>query len=160
MRSEWSDFVSQLPTLLSSRVPRYMNTARGSPCVFCDTSIRGYSAVVYLRISVVPHVKCVFLVATKTELALPKSSSVPRLELNAAVLLARRPGPIKSSLEQQLAITDVCAWTDSSTVLSWSTIPQNTFKVYVSNRNYQIQTLLPDRTRCYVKSDSNPADCA
>lgn len=61
----------------------------GTPCMIfgiCDASIREYTAVVYLRISAVPRNRCiVFLVGTKSKWAAPKSLSVPRLELNAAL---------------------------------------------------------------------------
>jgi hypothetical protein len=46
---EWSAFISDLPALLTIRVPRYINARKGAPCYllgFCDTSHLGYAAVV------------------------------------------------------------------------------------------------------------------
>lgn len=165
VRIEWSDFVSELPSLVSLRVPRHINTTRGSPCLllgFCDASLRGYAAVVYIRVLDAPRDNCVFLIGTKTKLAPLKPLTVPRLELNAAVLLARWMERLKSVLDPQLTITNtnVCAWTDSSTVLSWLTTPHTAFKIYVSNRIHQVHSLLPGCRWHYVHSESNPADCA
>lgn len=49
----WSQFVLELPSLSLVRVPRFVETQRGSTymlCGFCDASIRGYAATVYLSI--------------------------------------------------------------------------------------------------------------
>ncbi|KAE9532003.1 hypothetical protein AGLY_010205 [Aphis glycines] len=54
IQDEWSAFVSDLPSLLSIRVPRYFNSRRNAPCYllgFCDASQQGYAAVVYLRVA-------------------------------------------------------------------------------------------------------------
>jgi len=44
-------------------------------------------------------------------------------------------------------------------VLSWSTIPHESVKVYISNRVHQIHSLLPGCEWRYVESLVNPADC-
>jgi len=53
----------------------------------------------------------------------------------------------------------MCAWTDSSIVLSWLTVTHDTFKQYVSNRVHQVRTLLPSCQWRHVSSEMNPADC-
>jgi hypothetical protein len=45
-------------------------------------------------------------------------------------------------------------------VLSWLTVPHESFKSYVSNRVHQVRTLLPNCQWHHVESTDNPADCA
>ncbi|XP_025191316.1 uncharacterized protein LOC112591650 [Melanaphis sacchari] len=163
IRTDWAQFVSQLPQLSTIRIPRFCNTPPGTPCFlygFCDASLRGYAAVVYLRVINAPRDSSVFLVGTKTKLAPIKPLTVPRLELNAALLLIRWLNRVKVALGDRVNIVDTFAWTDSLVVLSWLTIPHETFKQYVSNRVHQIQTVLPNCHWRYVPSIDNPADCA
>ncbi|KAL4083557.1 hypothetical protein QTP88_028873 [Uroleucon formosanum] len=160
---EWRAFVSDLPALLNIRVPRYINARQGAPCYllgFCDASQRGYAAVVYVRMADVPGTRSVSLLGTKTKLAPTKATTIPRLELNAALLLARWLSRIRDILAPQLNIIGVRAWSDSTVVLSWLQIPHESFKIYVSNRVHQVHTLLPDCQWSYVESHNNPADCA
>jgi len=156
-------FVSELPSLLKIRVPRHINAHQGAPCYllgFCDASQAGYAAVVYVRMLNVELDRSVFLLGTKTKLAPTKSLTVPRLELNAALLLARWLGHIKNILSSQLDIIGLRAWSDSTIVLSWLTVPHESFKVYVSNRIHQIHSLLPNCPWQHIVSNENPADCA
>eukprot|EP00102_Acyrthosiphon_pisum_P012506 XP_008181695.1 PREDICTED: uncharacterized protein LOC103309013 [Acyrthosiphon pisum] len=97
---------------------------------------------------------------TKTKLTPTKVLTVPRLELNAAVLLARWLGRIKKILSPQLDVVGLRAWSDSTIVLSWLTAPHESFKVYVSNRVHQIRSLLLDCYWQHIVSADNPADCA
>lgn len=163
IQADWSSFVSDLPSLTSFRVPRYINTRTKSKCYllgFCDASQYGYAAVVYIRILSAYRDSSIFLLGTKTKLAPLMPLTVPRLELNAALLLARWMNRLRAVLESQLDIIGVYAWTDSSVVLSWLTSPHESFKVYVSNRVHQVVSLLPECAWSHVRSENNPADCA
>jgi len=102
----------------------------------------------------------VFLIGTKTKLAPLKQLTVPRLELNAALLLARWLNRIRRTSAAQLNVIGGRAWSDSTIVLSWLTVPHTSFKLNVSNRVHQIRTLLPDCHWQHVESHNNPADCA
>ncbi|CAI6358506.1 unnamed protein product [Macrosiphum euphorbiae] len=86
-----------------------------------------------------------------------KPLTIPRLELNAALLLARC---IKRILDPHLKIVGTSSWTDSMIVLSWLMVPHTSFKVYVSNRIHQIRTIVPDCKWSHIESTNNPADCA
>lgn len=117
-----------------------------------------------MRMADVAGDSSVFLIGTKTKLAPIKATTIPRLELNASLLLARWLSRIRDILSPQLNILNfilsVRAWSDSMVVLSWLKIPHESFKIYVSNRVHQIHTLLPDCKWSYVESSDNPADCA
>ncbi|XP_050066237.1 uncharacterized protein LOC126555351 [Aphis gossypii] len=163
IHAEWAAFVADLASLLTIRVPRYVNTRQSSPCLllgFFDASQLGYAAVAYVRIIDAPSDKCIFLLGAKTKLAPVKTLTVPRLELSATVLLARWLGRLRHILAPQLNIIETHAWSDSTIALSWLTVPHDSFKTYVSNRVYQVHNILPKCQWHYIESSNNPADCA
>ncbi|XP_022164494.1 uncharacterized protein LOC111029685 [Myzus persicae] len=129
-------------------------------CGFCDASEKGYAAVVYLRVTDPSGATSVYLMGAKTKLAPMKAMTVPRLELSGAVLLAVWLGRLKRILESQLVVSAVFAWSDSSIVLSWLNNPHTSYKTFVSNRVFQIQSTLPSCSWRHVRSEMNPADCA
>jgi len=88
-----------------------------------------------------PTDNCIFLLGSKTKLALMKPLTVPRLELNAVVLLAHWLGRLNLILAPQLNIIGIHAWSDPMIVLSWLNVPHESFKTYVSNSVHQSQTL-------------------
>jgi len=160
---EWSQFVTELPSLSLVQIPRFVGTQSGSTymlCGFCDASVRGYAAVVYLRIVLPNNQTFIRILGGKTKLAPLRSMTVPRLELCGAGLLARWLARIQETLSAQLTISNVYAWTDSSIVLSWLTTPHVSYKIFVSNRINRIIQLLPDCKWLHVSSEENPADCA
>jgi len=111
IRDEWVAFMSVSPSLQHIKVPRYINSSQNARCYllgFCDASLHGYAAVVYVRMKDAPAHQSVFLIGTKTKLAPLKSLTVPRLELNAALLLARWLGRLCRILESQLNIVNLC----------------------------------------------------
>lgn len=159
----WTRFVMDLHELQWVRIPRFIHTRRGLQCVlcgFCDASELGYAAVVYIKLVDSRERPAVSLLGAKTKLAPLKASTIPRMELCAAVLLARWMARLKNILEGIIQIIDILAWSDSTTVLSWLKTPHESFKVFVSNRIHQIHTALPECHWNYVASAENPAKCA
>lgn len=161
--ASWRQLVSELPALQQLRIKRCValrRDVRVTLCGFCDASERGYAAVVYLRVEEPPGCISVSLLGTKTKLAPINTLTIPRLELCAAVLLARWMSRIHSTLRVSVDITQMYAWSDSAIVLSWLSVRHETFKIFVSNRIHQIHTLLPGCHWNHVSSVDNPADCA
>jgi len=63
-------------------------------------------------------------------------------------------------LQDQITITRVRAWTDSTIVLAWLTAEQKLFKIFVTNRVAKIQELLPQCEWGHVETTENSADHA
>ncbi|XP_025203838.1 uncharacterized protein LOC112600747 [Melanaphis sacchari] len=163
IQQDWTTFVESLPFLRPIKIHRFFNTRSAATCLllgFCDASQHGYAAVIYLRVLDDRGDARISLVGSKTKLAPIKPLTIPRLELNAAELLARWLNRVKCTLDQQLHIAGVYAWTDSTIVLSWLVNRHETFKIYVSNRVHRINSLLPGCIWSHVSSADNPADCA
>jgi len=163
LAEDWKTFVQDLHTLTKIKIPRFLATTTGSHvqlCGFCDASEQGYAAIVYLRLIKPDGSVSISLLGSKTKMSPMKKITVPRLELSASVLLARWMARIKATLEHQLVITNVFAWSDSQIVLSWLINPHSLFKIFVSNRVHQVHILLPSCKWGYVRTDDNPADCA
>lgn len=163
LANQWKGFIDELSSLSTVSIPRYFGTQFKSPvvlCGFCDASERGYAATVYVRFTAMDGTTIVSLVGTKTKMAPMKTTTMPRLELCAAVLLAKWMSRVNCTLLNKLSIEQVYAWSDSQVVLSWLTCRHTSFKLFVSNRVHQVQQLLPGCSWNYVRSAQNPADCA
>ncbi|KAL4092210.1 hypothetical protein QTP88_026748 [Uroleucon formosanum] len=135
--------------------PTWMISARAVTRGFCDALSTGYAAVVYLRVIDLSGNPIVLLFGAQSKIAPVKSTTIPRLELCATLLLAR----LTVTLSLKLHITDVHAWSDSTTVLGWLKHPHESFKVFVSNRIFKIQSLVPTCQWHYIKSAFSSADC-
>ncbi|CAI6360469.1 unnamed protein product [Macrosiphum euphorbiae] len=159
----WNLLLNDLPVLSKIEIPRFVLTTSESHvelCGFCDASERGYAAVAYLRITSLSGLVTVHLLGSKTKTAPMKTSTIPRLELCAAVLLARWLTRLLTVFGDRLRVDGIFAWSDSQIVLSWLINPHTCFKVFVSNRVHLVRQLVPSCHWGYVRSAENPADCA
>lgn len=157
---EWLDLRSNLHLLEQVQIPRWIPNHNGRIQLlgFSDASETAYAAVVYAR-SIDGEGKVhVQLFAAKTKLAPVKQTTLPRLELNAAVLLTDLMQKLSLSLDHLQV--EYRAWTDSTIVLQWlSSLPRR-WKTYVANRASAIQEFFRRSRWNYVSSKENPADCA
>jgi len=117
----WLDCASDLSQLECVRIPRWTGQHRDNLSVevhgFADASNRAYAAVVYLRLMHYSRNVRVSLICAKTRVAPVKTLSIPRLELNAVVLLSRLLLWTRRSLP--LGDVSIYGWTDSTIVLGW-----------------------------------------
>nr|XP_029710293.1 uncharacterized protein LOC109623019 [Aedes albopictus] len=160
IESEWVEIKQQLRQLETIRIPRFVTHNRGKLQLhgFSDSSEQAYAAVVYSRCIDDEGNITVLLVAAKSRVAPIKQVSLPRLELNGALLLTELMKKVSEALPN-LEIEHF-AWTDSTIVLQWLSSHPRSWKTYVANRTSAILEFLPrDRWR-HVNSESNPADCA
>lgn len=99
----------------------------------------------------------VTLLAVKSKVAPVKRQTIPRLELSAAVLLARLLARVRSILNFQQIPAHL--WTDSSVTLAWIKGHSSQWKDFVSNRVATIQELVPEARWHHVAGEDNPVDC-
>jgi len=88
---EWCHFFHSLSWLTEIQIPRYIGCSTKSRyelCGFYDASEKEYAAVVYLRVTDPSGNTTVYLLGSETKLAPMKTTSIPRLKLSGAVLLA------------------------------------------------------------------------
>lgn len=159
----WKLLLNDLPVLSKVEIPRFLSTTTTSNvqlCGFCDASEHGYAAVAYLRVTSSSGLVTTHLLGSKTKMSPMKTSTIPRLELCAAVLLARWLTRLLTVFGDRLRFDGIFAWSDSQIVLSWLVNPHTCFKVFVSNRVHLARQLVPSCRWGYVRSAENPADCA
>ena len=97
-------------------------------------------------------------VLAKARVAPSKVTSIPRLELSAAVVASRLSAMLHSELD--LVVDQEFFWTDSQIVLSYISNEARRFHTFVANRVQLIrQNSRPDQWH-HVASTENPADMA
>ena len=126
--------------------------------MFGDSSQEVFSAVAFLRARVTtssgPQTELAFVLG-KARVAPMKVMTVPKLELQAALLAARLKPDICRALT--VHISKFFMWTDSTTVFQWlnSTSKQ---PIIVANRVCEILEHTNVNKRNHIASSDNPAD--
>ncbi|XP_058827928.1 uncharacterized protein LOC131687858 [Topomyia yanbarensis] len=99
--------------------------------IFVDASENGFAAVGYFRYEEQGVTECAF-VAAKTRVAPLKYVSIPRLELQAAVIGARLAKTIVE--RHRVTINERFFWTDSRDVLCWLNSDHRRYSQFVAFR--------------------------
>ncbi|GFU13528.1 uncharacterized protein TNCV_938181 [Trichonephila clavipes] len=123
---------------------------------FTDASEWCYGAAVYCKSKHLKSETLVWLITSKSRVAPIKSLTIPRLELCAAILLAKLVKRVVAAL--QLETAEVYLWSDLMIVLAWLRKEPMDLKTFVQNRVAKIQELYPNQLWRHVPSDQNPAD--
>ncbi|XP_062699445.1 uncharacterized protein LOC134284513, partial [Aedes albopictus] len=162
--SEWRRWIQLLYQLNAVRIPRcyfpgYLpdsfNTLQLH--LFVDASEEAYVAAAYFRIVDQSQVRCI-LVSSKTKVAPLKPLSIPRLELQAALLGSRLAKSVAEN--HTLPIKQRFFWSDSTTVLSWLQSDQRKYRQFVACRVSEILDSTKVTEWQYVPSRENVADDA
>ncbi|XP_055920071.1 uncharacterized protein LOC129951774 [Eupeodes corollae] len=161
----WLKWLQQLHEVESIHIPRCYTTKPSiwneesiQIHIFVDASKNTSAAVAYMRIQTEYKVSCKLL-ASKTKVAPIKLTSIPRLELIAALIGARLACSIGQSLSNP--ITKIFYWSDSVTLLRWLRSDAKTTEgQFVAFRIAEIQELSNIGNWRYVPSDLNVADDA
>ena len=123
--------------------------------VFCDASKHAYAAAVYLLQG--NAVSCrVDLIFSKARLAPNKNTTIPRLELLAALIGVRCLKLVEKELK--VPISKMNLWLDSQCVLNWI-VSKRTLSTFVENRIREIKEN-KDKNFRYIPSAENPSDIA
>ena len=161
-RTKWAMWLKELEGLVDFRLDRCLFTSRFGRLVsaqlhhFCDASTKAYAAVSYLRMEDDVGFVQARLIMARTKLAPLKSTTVPRLELCAAVLAAN--SDVKLRREVSLPIERSIFWTDSMIVLQYIASSSRRFHTFVANRLGVIHRSSSPQQWRHVRSEDNPAD--
>ncbi|XP_055615129.1 uncharacterized protein LOC129761435 [Toxorhynchites rutilus septentrionalis] len=158
---KWLIWLRVLPLVDSVSVPR-MNTSCGERNniqlhVFVDASENGFAAVAYLRFEEDGVVECA-LVGAKTRVAPLRFISIPRLELQAAVIGARLANHILKS--HKLQPRQRFFWSDSRDVLCWLNSNHRKYSQFVAVRISEMLELTEPNEWNWIPSKLNVADDA
>lgn len=161
----WNRWKNQLASLSTLRVPRcyFLPETDVSRCHlqlhhFSDASEVGYGSCSYLRIEDPDDtVRCAFIMG-KSRNAPVKFTSIPRLELQAAVLATRMNKMLQEELT--LPIKKTVYWTDSEIVLHYLRNKHRRFQTYVANRVEEIKENSQVEEWRHIPGVMNPADDA
>ena len=124
--------------------------------IFCDASEVAYGSVAYLRFTLKDGNHVSSFVMSKSRLAPIKTITLPRLELNAAVIGARLSRMLIHELD--LPIERVQYWSDSTLVLQYIKNKSQRVKVYVANRVTDIREASSPDDWSHMPGEDNPAD--
>ena len=159
---EFASWSEALPRLIDIQINRpYFESEPGEVelHVFGDSSQLAFGAVVFLRGRLTEaDGSCktqIAFVFGKSRVAPMKALSIPKLELQAALLAARLKSIVCEALD--FKFSKIFMWTDSTTVIQWllSDVKQ---PVFVANRVSEILELTTIDQWSHVGTIDNPAD--
>ncbi|XP_062538335.1 uncharacterized protein LOC134206621 [Armigeres subalbatus] len=162
LQDKWELWLRILPKVEDVSIPRCYRslTAIGPNTLiqmhtFVDASELGYAAVVYLRFQQGSVVEC-SIVGAKSRVAPLKFVSIPRLELQSAVIGARLANTISKALSFQ--IHQHFYWTDARDVLCWLRSDHRRYSPFVGWRVSEILETTEIRNWKWISSRNNVAD--
>ncbi len=152
----WTDWLAACSSLPLLRFPRCLRPATAPEHqlrvhIFCDASSEAYAAAAYGVTDTSSR-----LILSKVKMAPLKLTSIPRLELMAAVLGTE----IAEALHAALAIpvSQIQFWTDSMNVICWLAADSRSLHTFVGTRIAHIQEASDVRNWRWVDTKNNPAD--
>ncbi|XP_055585093.1 uncharacterized protein LOC129737947 [Uranotaenia lowii] len=158
----WKKWILLIPELSRVEVPRCyfpgyeiesLNSIQLH--VFVDASEEAFACVAYFRIIDRGLARC-SLVAAKAKVTSLRPQSIPRNELNGALIGARLMKTIAES--HRLPISERFFWTDSSVVLSWLHADPRNYRQYVGFRVGEILSTTSLTEWRWLPSKLNIAD--
>ena len=153
----WFDELTELGKVAIPRCLQEMSLDVVEMHAFADASEAAYGAVVYLLTRSRDHGDtCVRFVTAKSRVAPVKSTSIPRLELLAAVLATELATSAAVAIEYPTS--QIFYWSDSMDTLWWVRGRSRTFKTFVANRIGEIHRQSNPSQWQYVTTIDNPAD--
>ncbi|XP_037302986.1 uncharacterized protein LOC119193483, partial [Manduca sexta] len=162
LSAAWVNWLTHLKQLSGVTVPRcypgYSRARKLQLHVFTDASESAYATALYWRAEDDDGRVTVTLLAAKAKVAPLKLTSIPRLELQAAVLGARMAASVTQEHSRQPESTTY--WTDSKTTLCWIRTGARSYKPYVAHRIAAIEENTQANQWRWVPTRYNVADDA
>lgn len=162
IENKWKQFNSELSLLQSIKIPRHIGITLNLNVTligFADASEKCYGACVYIRVDddIDSNAHSVQLLTAKSKVSSP-NKTLARLELCAALLLAKLIDSVRSVYSKRCNISNIYAFSDSTVTLTWIHSPAYKFHTFVANRISQINEYLPASHWFHVRGIENPAD--
>lgn len=160
----WCKFKSELKLLNEIKFKRSINYSPTDEMElhgFSDASEIGYSAVIYIKNVTQNTVR---LLTSKARVAPikeeknDKNTTIPRLGLSGALLLAQLVDVVKTALE--IKFHEIFLWTDSQIDLDWLNADPRRYKIFIKTRIEKINKLIEKKHWNHVGTKNNAADCA
>lgn len=123
---------------------------------FCDASEWAYGACIYIRSENKNGEIMSRLLCARSRVSPLKKTTLARLELCGALLLAKLYEIVSSALE--LNFNEIMFWSDSSIVLQWISSQPYKLKTFVANRISEIRNITSPSCWRHVPGQQNPAD--
>lgn len=162
IRQRWLEFSRNLSQMKPLSMSRCVKPADAISCEligFADGSSVAHGCCLYLR-SIDSQGKVhVHLLCSKSRInPLKKELTIPRVELNAAMLLAKLTRKIHDTIHNTLQVNETYLFSDSQIVLAWLKTDAAKLQTYVANRVRAIGELLHSCHWRYVNTGDNPSD--
>lgn len=163
LRPKWESWKRDLANLENVNIPRSYTPADFGKVTkrelhhFSDASMSGYGQCSYLRLGNEGDIHCA-LVMAKSRVTPTKVTTIPRLELTAAVVSVKTSNVLKEEFGD--ADMEEYFWTDSKVVLGYINNEARRFHTFVANRVQKIHLSTTPQQWRYVPTDQNPADHA
>ncbi|TNN06574.1 Gag-Pol polyprotein, partial [Schistosoma japonicum] len=155
----WRKWQGSLTHIEKIALPRSLNAAECTGIelhMFGDASNNGYGAAGYLLLLKQQSIKECRLIFAKAKVAPIRATSIPRLELAAAVLSVKISKLIRTKMT--VTVLKTIYWTDSLVVLHSINNASKRFPTFFANRLAYIHEQTRPSDWCYVSSKLNPAD--
>ena len=161
LKGEWQKFREDIQYLNQIQIPRHVFNGIVPKSqeihTFVDASEKAYGAAIYLRATHTNNQVSVRLLCAKSKVAPINQSTLPRLELCAAVLGAKLAFRVRKELNFDEG-SPCYFWSDSTIALSWINSSPAVHHTFVANRIAEIQKLTSPEQWRHVSSQNNAAD--
>ena len=160
--AKWRDMLLSLKSLTGFAVPRCVlkgcnkNGCRQMLVCFVDASLRAMCAVVYVCSLCDDCNTEVRLLAAKARVSPSAYTTIPRLELSAALIGARLVDKIKKASQRRF--NDILYFSDSKVVLGMLNNSKSLLKEFVGIRVNEIRSLSDVNDWKWIPSEHNIAD--
>lgn len=161
IRDKWLAWCKSLPDLDSVHIPRFVGLIPTVPWdihTFVDASELAFAAAVYVRGLDSGGNVCCRLVMAKTRVAPLRRLSIPRIELQAAVLGARLAKTVGETLT--VDVGQKVFWSDSTNALKWIKSSHRRYHSFVASRVDEILNSSDENEWRWVPTAMNVADDA
>ncbi|CAH2093449.1 unnamed protein product [Euphydryas editha] len=163
LTSEWSQFTNSLAAMQPIHINRNIPipySATVQLIGFADaSSTTAYGCCVYLRVVQPTGEAILYLLCSKSRInPSAKPLTIPRLELNACLLLSNLIAKVYETLSIKVKINSTYLFSDSKIALAWINTEPTRLQAYVANRVKVVQQLTSRWCWLYVPTNDNPAD--